>query len=95
MYAKKMQDCLKIRQSSHAVQNLNLYKIIAKFPCYAKAGWHKVREPGSLIAKDIIDSEDPKHMLFCRETAFVAIYTLFQGQYSHPLIEIQIYLPYR
>ena len=25
-----------------------------------------------------IDSEDPKHMLFCRETAFVAIYALFQ-----------------
>ena len=79
MYAKKMQDCLKIRQSSHAVQNLNLYKIIAKFPCYAKAGWHKVREPGSSIAKDLIDSEDPKHTLFCRETAFVAIYALFQG----------------
>ena len=26
-----------------------------------------------------IDSEDPKHTLFCRETAFVAIYALFQG----------------
>ena len=31
------------------------------------------------IAKDLIDSEDPKHTLFCRETAFVAIYALFQG----------------
>ena len=43
------------------------------------AGWHKLREPGSLIAKDLIDSEDPKHTLFCHETAFVAIYALFQG----------------
>ena len=30
-------------------------------------------------AKDLIDSEDPKHTLFCREIAFVAIYALFQG----------------
>ena len=29
------------------------------------------------MAKDLIDSEDPKHTLFCRETAFVAIYALF------------------
>ena len=36
-------------------------------------------EPRSSIAKDLIDSEDPKHTLFCRETAFVAIYALFQG----------------
>ena len=43
------------------------------------SGWHKVREPGSSIAKDLIDSEDPKHTLFCRETAFVAIYALFKG----------------
>ena len=35
-------------------------------------------EPGSSIAKDLIDSEDPKHTLFCRETALVAIYALFQ-----------------
>ena len=26
------------------------------------------------------DPKDPKHMLFCRETAFVVIYALFQGQ---------------
>ena len=25
------------------------------------------------------DPKDPKHMLFCRETAFVVIYALFQG----------------
>ena len=36
-------------------------------------------EPGSSIAKDLINSEDPKHTLFCRETAFVAIYALFKG----------------
>ena len=36
--------------------------------------WNKVRE-----AKDLIDSEDPKHTQFCRKAAFVAIYALFQG----------------
>ena len=30
-----------------------------------------------MIAKDLIDSEDPKHTLFCRENAFVVIYALF------------------
>ena len=29
------------------------------------------------IAKALIDSEDPKHTLFCREIVFVAIYALF------------------
>ena len=43
-----------------------------------RAGWHKVRETGSSIANDLINSEDPKHTLFCRETAFVAVYALFQ-----------------
>ena len=36
-------------------------------------------EPGSSITKDLINSIDPKHSLFCRETAFVAIYALFRG----------------
>ena len=27
----------------------------------------------------LIDSEDPKHLLFYRETAFVVIYALFSG----------------
>ena len=31
----------------------------------------------STIVKDLNDSQDPKHMLICRENAFVAIYTLF------------------
>ena len=35
------------------------------------------RRRGSSIAKDLIDSEDPKHTLFCREIAFAAIYLLF------------------
>ena len=32
----------------------------------------------STIVKDLNDSQDPKHTLFCRENAFVAIYTFFQ-----------------
>ena len=36
-------------------------------------------EGASSIAKDLIDSKDPKHLLFFRETAFVAIYAPFQG----------------
>ena len=35
-------------------------------------------EGASSIAKDLIGSEDPKHTLFCREIAFVAIYAIFQ-----------------
>ena len=38
------------------------------------------RRGGSLIAKDLIDSEDPNHTLFCRETTFVMFYALFQGE---------------
>ena len=34
------------------------------------------------IAKDLIDSEDPKHTLFCCEIAFVAIYALFRVDIS-------------
>ena len=37
------------------------------------------RRTGFIDTKDLIDSEDPKHTLFCSETAFVAIYALFQG----------------
>ena len=36
-------------------------------------------EGASSIATDLIDSEDPKHRLFCHETAFVAIYAFFSG----------------
>ena len=32
----------------------------------------------STIVQDLNDSQDPKNTLFCRENAFVAIYTLFQ-----------------
>ena len=31
----------------------------------------------STIVKDLNDSQDPKHTLFCREIVFVAIYALF------------------
>ena len=41
-----------------------------------------IGELDSSIAKDLIDSEDPKHTLFCREIAFVAIYTLFRDNIS-------------
>ena len=32
-----------------------------------------------LLENIAVLSEDPKHTLFCRETAFVAIYALFKG----------------
>ena len=32
----------------------------------------------STIVKDLNDSQDPKHTLFCRKIVFVAIYALFQ-----------------
>ena len=41
-----------------------------------------IGELDSSIAKDLIDSEDPKHTLFCREIAFVAIYALFGDDIS-------------
>ena len=31
----------------------------------------------SMIVKDLNNSQDPKHTLFCRKSVFVAIYTLF------------------
>ena len=31
----------------------------------------------STIVKDLNDSQDPKHTLFCRENSFVAIYAFF------------------
>ena len=34
----------------------------------------------STIVKDLNDSQDPKHTLFCREIVFVAIYTLFSDK---------------
>ena len=37
-----------------------------------------------LKAKDLIKSEDPKHMLFCQENAFVVIYMLFRDNISIP-----------
>ena len=37
-----------------------------------------IGELDSSIAKDLIDSEDPKHTLFCCKIAFAAIYALFR-----------------
>ena len=34
------------------------------------------------IAKDLIDSEYPKHTLFCCEIAFVVMYALFRDNIS-------------
>ena len=33
----------------------------------------------STIVKDLNNSQDPKHTLFCSEIVFVAIYALFSG----------------
>ena len=33
-----------------------------------------------MIVKDLNDSQDPKHTLFCRENTFVAIYALFSDK---------------
>ena len=38
----------------------------------------------SMIVKDLNDSQDSKHTLFCRENAFVAIYMLFRYNISIP-----------
>ena len=43
---------------------------------YLKAGWLNVWDLG-LAIHDLNDSQDPKHTLYCRENAFVAIYALF------------------
>ena len=41
-------------------------------------GGRKCTNLASSIVKDLIDSEDPKNTLFCREIAFVVIFALFQ-----------------
>ena len=42
----------------------------------------------STIVKDLNDSQDPKHTLYCRKNAFVAIYTLFQTT-NVPFLPVQ------
>ena len=49
-----------------------------------------IGELDSSIAKDLIDSEDPKHTQFCREITFVAIYALFRDDISILWYVIQI-----
>ena len=41
-----------------------------------------IGELDSSIAKDLIDSEDPKHTLFCRKITFVAIDAPFRDNRS-------------
>ena len=54
-----------------------------------RVGWGRVAQSAGIggsypsIAKDLIDSEDPKHTLFCCEIAFVTIYTLFRDSNSN------------
>ena len=43
------------------------------------------------MVKDLIDSEDLKHTLFCGKAAFAAMYVLFQELYFQPLMVVQIY----
>ena len=43
---------------------------------YLQAGC-RIWDWQSTIVKDLNDSQDPKHTMFCRENAFVAIYALF------------------
>ena len=56
----------------------DVYKFDDEYNAIEYAGWHKVREAASSIAKDLIDTEDPKHSLSFCEAACVAIYALFQ-----------------
>ena len=49
-----------------------------------------IGELDSSIAKDLIDSEDPKYTQFCREITFVAIYALFMDDISILWYVIQI-----
>ena len=71
-----LQDCL-----SNCQKLSKLSKIIENCPRLLRTRAAKsvgTKELGSSIAKDLIDSEDPKHTLFCRKIAFAAIYALFR-----------------
>ena len=54
------------------LKKLHLFLVMASIK-YAK------QQRGFINSKDLKDSEDPKHTLFCRETAFVVIYGLLRG----------------
>ena len=47
---------------------------------YLQVGWLNVHDLWLVIhdSQPINDTQDPKHTLFCRKNAFVAIYALFQ-----------------
>ena len=60
---------------------MHTYKLTTKchFCAYLYALWLDMWDMGLAIhvVEDLNDSQDPKHKLFCRENAFVAIYALF------------------
>ena len=58
-----------------------MYPILVAHRCRA-AKSVGILELDSTIAKDLNDSEDPKHTLYCRKIAFVAIYALFGDDIS-------------
>ena len=43
----------------------------------------------STIVEDLNDSQPPKHTLFCRENAFVAIYALFSDNKCPPFTRLR------
>ena len=89
---RNLGQCKECKKTSRKLKGVS--KKMFSFFVLHYPGWHKVREPGSLIAKDLNDSEDPKHTLFCRETAFVAIYALFRGNiniYVTVILENQLF----
>ena len=47
----------------------------------------------STIVKDLNDSQDPKHTLFCPENAFVAIYALFPDNKCPPFTRLGVGSP--
>ena len=51
-------------------------------PSYRAARSAGIGELDSSIVKDLIDSEDPKHTLFCCEIELVVIYSLFRDDSS-------------
>ena len=50
------------------------------------------------IVKDVNDRQDPKHTLFCRENAFVAIYALISDNkyplFNRPKRTLSVFLPF-
>ena len=73
---------------SHNISNCAIMFLVAHYNIHEGIFLARAARSGgsgeldSSIAKDLNDSEDPKHTLFCREIAFVAIYALFGDDIS-------------